>query len=67
MTKKEILQKLEGFLQSLPYEINLIFDEVEGEGGLCLLKGKYYIIVNRRLSVDAKIRVIANAIKRWAE
>lgn len=64
MSKKDVLQKLEGYLKSSPLKINLIFDEIEGEGDLCSLKGKYYIIINRRLFLDAKIRIIARALKR---
>ncbi|MEO0117426.1 MAG: hypothetical protein ABIK99_04995 [candidate division WOR-3 bacterium] len=64
MTKREVLEKLEEFLKSNRPEISLIFDEIEGEGGLCSLKGKYYIIVNRRLSLDAKIKIITAALKQ---
>lgn len=60
MTKKEILIELENFLQSA--EIRLIYDDIEGEGGLCELKGKPYIIINRRLPVENKIKIIAQEL-----
>ncbi len=62
MNKKEALATLENFLKEADFKI--IFDELEGEGGLCQLKGKYYIVINRRLPLEGKIRIIAQELKR---
>lgn len=60
MTKKGLLLELENFLRSADFR--LIYDDIEGEGGLCELRGKSYIIINRRLPDEFKITIIASEL-----
>ncbi len=53
--------ELEGYLRGLNFRV--IYDDIEGEGGFCELKGKPYIILNRRLPNEFKIKIIASALR----
>ena len=44
--------------------VKLIYDDLRSEGGLCRLRGSYYLILNRRLASETKTRIIADALAR---
>ena len=44
--------------------VRLIYDDVRSEGGLCRLRGSYYVILNRRLASETKTRIIVDALAR---
>jgi len=44
--------------------VRLIYDDLRSEGGLCRLRGSYYLILNRRLASETKARIIADALAR---
>jgi hypothetical protein len=44
--------------------VRLIYDDLRSEGGLCRLRGCYYLILNRRLASETKVRIIADALAR---
>ena len=44
--------------------VKLIYDDLRSEGGLCRLRGCYYLILNRRLASETKARIIADALTR---
>jgi len=44
--------------------VNLVYDDLRGEGGWCRLRDKHFIIVNRRASVETRVRVIHEALQR---
>ncbi len=47
--------------------VKLIYDDLRSEGGLCRLRGCYYLILNRRLASETKARIIAAALARVEE
>jgi hypothetical protein len=47
--------------------VRLIYDDLRSEGGLCRLRGSYYVILNRRLAAETKTRIIADALARMRE
>jgi hypothetical protein len=47
--------------------VRLIYDDLRSEGGLCRLRGCYYLILNRRLASETKARIIADALRRVPE
>ena len=47
--------------------VRLIYDDLRSEGGLCRLRGCYYLILNRRLASETKTRIIAGALARVPE
>jgi hypothetical protein len=44
--------------------VRLIYDDLRSEGGLCRLRGCYYLILNRRLASETKVRIISDALAR---
>jgi hypothetical protein len=44
--------------------VKLIYDDLRSEGGLCRLRGCYYLILNRRLASETRARIIADALAR---
>jgi len=44
--------------------VTLIYDDLRGEGGLCRLRESYWLILNRRLAPETKVRIIADALAR---
>ena len=44
--------------------VRLIYDDLRSEGGLCRLRGCYYVILNRRLAAETKTRIIVDALAR---
>ena len=47
--------------------VRLIYDDLRSEGGLCRLRGSYYLILNRRLASETKARIIVDALTRVPE
>ena len=47
--------------------IRLIYDDLRSEGGLCRLRGSFFLILNRRLAVETRVRAIAAALARVRE
>ena len=47
--------------------VKLIYDDLRTEGGLCRLRGCFYLILNRRLASETRVRIIADALARVPE
>jgi len=47
--------------------VKLIYDDLRSEGGLCRLRGSFYLILNRRLAAETKARIIVDALARVPE
>jgi hypothetical protein len=62
MTKAKQLEQLEQ--ECHKRGVKLIYDDLRSEGGLCRLRGCYYLILNRRLASETKARIIADALER---
>lgn len=65
MSKAKQLEQLEQECHTRG--VKLIYDDLRSEGGLCRLRGCYYLILNRRLASETKARVIAEALARVPE
>jgi hypothetical protein len=65
MSKTSRLEQLEQ--ECKERGIRLIYDDLRSEGGLCRLRGCYYVILNRRLAAETRIRIIADALARVRE
>ena len=65
MSKAKQLEQLEQECHTRG--VKLIYDDLRSEGGLCRLRGCYYLILNRRLASESKARVIAAALARVPE
>ncbi len=46
--------------------IRLVYDDVQGEGGMCRLRDCWMIIINRRAAADTRVRIISDALERIA-
>ena len=62
MKASERLERLERLC--VERGVKLVYDELQGEGGLCRLRDCWYLIINRRLSVETRVRVIHQALER---
>ena len=65
MSKKTQLEQLEQECHTRG--VKLIYDDLRSEGGLCRLRGSFYLILNRRLASETKTRIIADALARVPE
>lgn len=65
MIKNEEIARLEEALKS--YSIKIIYDTLHSEGGLCRLKDRYYVIINRYLSLDEKIDLLSRSLLEYQE
>jgi hypothetical protein len=65
MTKAKQLEQLEQ--ECKERGVKLMYDDLRSEGGLCRLRGSYYVILNRRLASETKTRIIADALARMRE
>jgi hypothetical protein len=62
MSKTSRLEQLEQ--ECKERGVKLIYDDLRSEGGLCRLRGSYYVILNRRLASETKTRIIVDALAR---
>ena len=65
MIKNEQLEKLEETLKS--YSVKIIYDTLHSEGGLCRVKDRYYVIINRYLTLDEKIELLSKSLLEFTE
>jgi hypothetical protein len=65
MSKAKQLEQLEQ--ECKERGVKLIYDDLRSEGGLCRLRGSYYVILNRRLASETKTRIIVDALARVRE
>ena len=61
MTQEAILQGFETLIQNL--SIDLRYEKGEFEGGLCRLQNKNLFIINNKLPVENKIKIIAAELR----
>lgn len=45
-------------------KVRLVYDDLRGEGGLCRVRSEFYVIVNRRLSPERRVRLIRSCLER---
>ena len=62
MTQELILQGFETLINNL--SIDLRYEKGDFTGGLCKIGPKDIFIINDKLSIDKKIQLIANELKR---
>lgn len=63
MTKKDLLSHLEAVAKQAG--VKVIYDELQGAGGLCRCKDRHYLILNTRLSQNQKIDLIAKGLANF--
>ena len=63
-----LLQQLEELAEKLGIAVqyeNLTMEESSGRGGICRIKGEYVFIIHARATTKEKIRIIADALRRF--
>jgi hypothetical protein len=60
MNKYEKIKELEQTLQN--NAVRIIYDTLKSDGGLCKVKDKYYIIINKNISVEQKIDILSQGL-----
>ncbi len=65
MLKNEQIEKLEQELKN--YSIKIIYDTLYSEGGLCRVKDRYYVIINRHLTLEEKIELLSRSLLEYTE
>jgi len=62
MTQERILQGLETLIQNL--SIDLRYEKGDFAGGLCKIGSRDIFIINNKLPIDKKIRIMAGELNR---
>ncbi|MBM3280427.1 MAG: hypothetical protein FJY95_20475 [Candidatus Handelsmanbacteria bacterium] len=62
MNQALLLQELETLAAQLGVEVR--YEELEGEGGLCRYGGRYYVIAGRHLATNGRIRLLIRELRR---
>ncbi len=57
-----LLQELESLAAGLDIEVR--YDDFEGQGGLCHYGGRSYLIVNHELNTGARVHLLCRALSR---
>lgn len=68
MDDHTLLNQLEELAQRLAIEVRYVTIRQEdflSTGGLCRIKDKYIIVVNKKSTIQDKIQTLARAIKRF--
>ncbi|NKB67048.1 MAG: hypothetical protein GKR89_08305 [Candidatus Latescibacteria bacterium] len=60
MDETIVLQELEALAQELDVEVR--YDDLDSDGGICKFKGQSYLFVNRALSVTERIGVLGRGL-----
>jgi len=62
MTKELILQNFESLIENL--SISLRYEKGDFTGGLCKISDENVLIINNKLSIERKISLIADELRR---
>ena len=62
MNSKRRLEQLER--QCVDMDVKLYYDDLRSEGGLCRLRQTFYVVMNRRSSIETRIRIIEEALAK---
>ncbi len=62
MKLKDVLERLEKSCRER--KVELIYDDLQSEGGLCRLRDRHYIIINRRAALATRVRILQNSLAR---
>jgi hypothetical protein len=67
MNDRDQLQELEHLAERLDVKVSYepMAGLVQGVGGLCRVKGRYRIIVDRRLKPPERVQIVAHALRRF--
>ncbi len=65
MIKNERIEELEAELKN--YSIKIIYDTLYSEGGLCRVKDRYYVIINRHLTIEEKVELLSKSLLDYTE
>ncbi len=60
--EERVLAELEARCTELG--IRIIYDDLRGEGGLCRVRDRYLLIINRRVGAGTRVRIINEALKK---
>jgi hypothetical protein len=63
MRDKQIIEEMTLLAEKLGLFIK--FDEFDGKGGWCRVKGSEKIIINKRLSVREQIKILSQILSRY--
>lgn len=63
MRDNQIIETMTGLAEKLGLSIK--FDEFDGRGGWCKLKGTEKIIINKRMLLKEQVRVLAQILARY--
>jgi N-acetylglucosamine kinase-like BadF-type ATPase len=63
MDNKSILKTLEEISEKLAIKVR--YGNLSSKGGLCRVYNKYYIIIDRKAAINAKIDTILKSIKKF--
>ncbi len=59
MDSTTLLQEFEDLAERM--SISVRYGKLEGDGGLCQYRGRYHIVINKRLDTDRRINLLGRA------
>lgn len=68
LNQEALLNQLEELAEKLGIEVcheNLAMEESSGTGGICRIAGKYVLYVHSRATMPEKIRIVAEALRKF--
>ena len=65
MIKNAQIEKLETELKN--YSIKIIYDTLNSEGGLCRVNDRYFVIINRHLTIEEKVELLTKSLLDYNE
>ncbi len=60
MKAKDVLRQLEREWQEQGFK--LVYDDLRSEGGVCRLRDRFFLVINRLTSVETRIRLLRDAL-----
>lgn len=63
MESTTLLQEFEDLAERM--SIRVRYGKLDGDGGLCRYRGRYHIVINKRLDTDSRINLLGRAFSEF--
>lgn len=63
MDSTTLLQEFEDLAERM--SIRVRYGKLDGDGGLCRYRGRYHIVINKRLDTDSRINLLGRAFSEF--
>ena len=63
MDNTTLLQEFEDLAERMAIRVR--YGKLDGDGGLCRYRGRYHIVINKRLDTDSRINLLGRAFSEF--